>query len=123
MSRMCLMEKLFIGLGFVLIHDGQRNPGQFNLPPEEVKFFTRKYRLSLDGEFVNTWAVFRYDERSNFADFEITSREPMTRGKQRIILTTEGETQNGAQDRMSTMSGNTPRLAELRQTPTQKSQR
>lgn len=80
----CLLERTFIRLGFVLIHDGQRNPGQFNLPPEEIRCFTRKYRLKIDNEFVNTWAVFMYDERSQFADFEIMSREPDLWGKQKI---------------------------------------
>ena len=91
-GRICLLEKTLIKAGFVLIHDGQRNPGQFKLPPEEVKCFVRKYRWKVDGVFVNTWAVFKYDERSQFADFEIMSREPNIWGKQKVILATEGET-------------------------------
>ena len=27
-----------------LVHDGQKNPLQFEFPPEDVKCFTRKYR-------------------------------------------------------------------------------
>ena len=90
-EQICLLENTLKRLGFVLTHDGQRNPGQFKLPPEEVRCFIRKYRLKLDNRFVNTWAVFKYDERSQFADFEIMSREPETWGKQKVILETENE--------------------------------
>jgi len=57
-----LVEKL----GFRLVHDGQNNPGQFTLPPAEVKFFTRRYQWYLTGDkaFVNTFIVFKCDRRS-----------------------------------------------------------
>jgi len=99
-GQACLLEKTLKRLGFVLTHDGQRNPGQFKLPPEEIRCFVRKYRLKLDGEFVNTWAVFKYDDRSEFADFEITSREPKMWGRQKVIMATEGEIGNDSKDRM-----------------------
>ncbi len=88
-KRMCLLEKFFKSNGFVLVHDGQNNPGQFKLPPEEVKCYTRKYRLVLDGKPVNTWVVFRYDERAEFADFEIYSREPHLKGREKMLLNIE----------------------------------
>jgi len=101
-GQMCLLEKTFRKLGFVLTHDGQRNPGQFKLPPEEVRCFIRKYRLKIDGQWVHTWVVFKYDERSQFADFEITSREPDAWGKQKILLETEQ-----VDDSVSTVQNNT----------------
>ena len=85
-GKMCLLEKVIMKSGFVLVHDGQRNPGQFILPPEEIKCFTRKYRLKSDGEFLNTWIVFKYDQRSQMADFEIYSREPETAGREKMVL-------------------------------------
>ena len=113
-GQVCLLEKTLKRLGFVLTHDGQRNPGQFKLPPEEVRCFTRKYRLKLDGEFVNTWAVFKYDERSEFADFEIMSRAPNNWGKQKVILATEGERDDEDGDRVPAMQEDTQELAKLR---------
>jgi len=85
-GRVCLLERTLKRLGFVLMHDGEKAPvqrAQFRIKPA---CFVRKYRLKIDGVFVNTWAVFKYDERSEFADFEIMSREPKQWGKQKIIL-------------------------------------
>jgi len=84
--KMCLLERFFRNNGFRLVHDGQHNPGQFQLAPEDVKCFTRKYRLQMDKEWLNTWVVFRYDERSQVADFEIYSKEPNHRGREKMIL-------------------------------------
>jgi len=94
-QKMCLLERFFRDNGFKLIHDGQRNPVQFQLPPEEVRFFTRKYRLSIDGHFVNTWVVFKYDERSQFADFEMYSKEPELRGREKMIFGMEEKKEVG----------------------------
>ena len=113
-SRTCLLERILIKTGFVLIHDGQRNPGQFKLPPNEIKCFTRKYRLKLDGEFVNTWITFKYDDRSPFADPEVYIHDPGSHSKQKMILATEEETSNGNEDRMSTMQEDAEGLANLR---------
>lgn len=85
-NKMCLLERLVRFYGGVLVHDGQRSPGQFQLPPEEVAFFTRKYRLTMDGEFINTWITFKYDNRSQFADFEIHSKEPELKGRGKMVL-------------------------------------
>lgn len=85
-GRVCLLERTLKRLGFVLMHDGEKAPvqrAQFRIKPA---CFVRKYRLKVDGGFVNTWAVFKYDERSEFADFEIMCREPDIWGKQKIIL-------------------------------------
>lgn len=84
--RMCLLERFFKEHGFVLVHDGRRNPCQYKLPPSEVSCYTMKYQLKMDGEFVNTWVVFKYDNRSRFADFEIYSKEPKTAGREKMIL-------------------------------------
>lgn len=45
-----------------LVHDGQRNPGQIKLAPEDVRKFTRRYR---HGGFGIT---FVYDLREPLAD-------------------------------------------------------
>ena len=74
--RMCRVEQLFITLGFRLIHDGERNPDRFEFQPEDIKFFTRKYRLFMDGKPQGTWATFKYDERSKYVDFEVYIRDP-----------------------------------------------
>jgi len=96
-GRVCLLERTLKRLGFVLMHDGEKAPvqrAQFKIKPA---CFVRKYRLKVDEGFVNTWAVFKYDERSQFADFEITSREPQRWGKQKIILE-QGREGNGTKE-------------------------
>lgn len=85
-NNMCRLEKLLISVGFELVHDGQRNPGQFELPPEEIVCYTRKYRLRMDGIPVNTWAKFTYDGRSQVADFELYSRDPDLKGREKMLL-------------------------------------
>lgn len=60
----CPLEEFFRDIiGFKLVHDGQRNPGQFKFPPEEVRCFTRRYRK---GE---TGILFQYDLRREFKTF------------------------------------------------------
>lgn len=91
--RMCRLERLFPKLGFVLLHDGSKSPKDFILPPEEVAFFTRKYRLKIDGKFVNTWATFRYDGRKgSYAEFELYSKDPDTRGREKLLMSEEPAT-------------------------------
>jgi hypothetical protein len=73
-------EKLVqrFGLGrFVLVHDGQRNPGQFELPPEDVRFYTKIYRWEIDGKFINTWVKFKYDLRDNEVGMDLTFHDPL----------------------------------------------
>ena len=61
------------GLGeFRLVHDGQRNPGQFEFPPGDVKFYTKIYQLYLDGKPTDIKVKFKYDLRgSNYAGAEL----------------------------------------------------
>ena len=75
---MCFWErKLFHkSREWELVHDGQQNPGQFQFPPEEVRFYTRTYRWILDGTPVNTWVKFIYDLREGEATVEATFHEP-----------------------------------------------
>ena len=93
----CRTEELFISLGAVLIHDGLRNPGQFEFPPDKVGFFTRYYRCRMDWRFINTWAKFIYDKRSGHVDFELTFKDPRTGRKEiekrRMSLSHNSETQ------------------------------
>ena len=84
---MCLWERLCINMGLVLIKDGQHNPGQFELPPEDVRFYTMIYRGTMDGKFINTWVKFIYDEREGEVDVEITCRDPKLKGREKMVLT------------------------------------
>jgi len=60
----CPLEEFFRDiLGFKLVHDGQRNPGQFKFPPDEVRCFTRRYKKD------NTGVLFQYDLRREFKAF------------------------------------------------------
>lgn len=72
----CLWERFVQQLGLVLVHDGQRNPGQFEFPPEEVRFYTKTYQVHLDGQPVKTWVKFRYDLREGEVGVDLTWREP-----------------------------------------------
>ena len=84
---MCDWEKLLKQTGvFVLVHDGQNNPGQFVLPPEEVRFYTRTYRMILGGQPVNTWVKFRYDLREEEVALDVTYREPKVHKSETMIL-------------------------------------
>lgn len=90
-SPMCRLEKIIRRLGgFKLIHDGQNNPGQFKLNPGQVSCFHRKYRLELDGVFVNTWIVFKYDKRKRWAGTEIFSKEPELLGREKMAMDIPG---------------------------------
>jgi len=91
-NKMCRLERLFITMGFKLVHDGQRNPGRFKLPPEEIKFFTRKYQLYMDDKPQSTWAVFKYDERSKFVDFDLHFSEQGDKGARQQFRLNEEST-------------------------------
>lgn len=58
-TGMCMWEKMAIASGLELIHDGKRNPGQFDLSSQDVTFYTRRYKLKNE-PFV---LVFKYDKR------------------------------------------------------------
>ena len=78
-SWICCWEKLVKkwGLGeFRLVHDGQRNPGQFEFPPEEVRFYTKVYRWFVDGQPVDTWVKFKYDLREGEVGVDVTFHDP-----------------------------------------------
>ena len=75
-SWVCCWEKLCITLGFRLLHDGQNNPGQFVLPPEEVRFYTRFYQGMMDGKPISTFVKFIYDEREGEVSADISMRDP-----------------------------------------------
>lgn len=75
-SWMCLWEKLCIRMGMKLIHNGKDNPGQFRLPSNEVRFYTRTYQGYMDGELINTYVKFIYDERDGEVSVEISSKGP-----------------------------------------------
>jgi len=92
----CRTEQLFINMGAELIHDGLKNPGQFEFPPDKVGFFTRYYRCKMDGKFINTWAKFIYDKRTGYVDFELTWKDPRQKKvieKRRLTLADNGEHQ------------------------------
>lgn len=68
-------EKGIVGSGwFVLLHDGSLSTlpgGQTSAP----SFYTKLYRMKLDGKFVNTRIRFVYNHRDNWADFEISTQD------------------------------------------------
>jgi hypothetical protein len=55
---------------FVLVKDGSKEPIDINWL-DTPSFYTKLYRMKLDGEFVNTWVRFVYNTRDNWADFEM----------------------------------------------------
>lgn len=58
---------------FVVVKDGSKEPTDVNWLTTP-SFYTKLYRMKLDGEFVNTWLRFVYNYRDNWADFEMTYR-------------------------------------------------
>lgn len=93
----CLWERLIRKMGdFVLVHDGTRNPGQFEFPPDEVRFYTRVYQWVIDGEPVNTFVKFKYDLREGEVDVDLTWREPKKKvQREGMVLTNAKEKMNG----------------------------
>ncbi len=59
---------------FVLTKDGSTQPTDVSWL-DTPSFYTKVYRMKLDGEYVNTWVRFIYNERDNWADFEMTYRD------------------------------------------------
>lgn len=88
----CFVERVFISLGFILVHDGQHQPNKTALFPGQEqfpsKFFTRKYRLKMVGKFTNCSVIFKYDSRNGECiDFDIIGKEPNGwRGQQDMTL-------------------------------------
>ena len=74
---MCELERYFFNhADWKLVHDGQRNPGQFEFPPKDVRCFTRRYRTNgIDKMLGIHGIIFRYDLRGVVADvkFEFSS--------------------------------------------------
>lgn len=60
-----------------LVHDGQQNPLQFEFPPEEVKYFTRKYKWIRGSGWLGLLrgVTFRYDLRLMTRDSDIIKIE------------------------------------------------
>lgn len=52
---------------FVLLHDGTQRKESDQI--QNPTFFTRTYRMNIDGQMVNTWVKFIYDYRDGWADF------------------------------------------------------
>lgn len=77
----CGWEQLCIDFGFTLLHNGQNNPGQFELPPEEVRFYTMLYQGVLDGAPISTYVKFIYDLREGEVDMQMSWRDPRTKKK------------------------------------------
>ena len=85
------------GLGeFRLIHDGQRNPGQFEFPPDQVKFYTKTYQWFLDGKPVKTFVKFKYDLREGEATMIVTFHNPREKTeREEMVLRNAKEVLNG----------------------------
>jgi hypothetical protein len=70
-----LIESSFANAGILsLVHSGKEgdNPDQMDTP----SFYTRVYRMKLDGDFIDTWVRFKYNLRDGWADFYVSFREP-----------------------------------------------
>lgn len=68
---MCVLEEyVWRHPDWELVHDGQRNPGQFEFPPDDVRKFTRRYRCIGDTALMGIiWGItFLYDLRYEIAD-------------------------------------------------------
>lgn len=95
------IERFVINTGwFKTIHDGSQPTGNVPGDTESPQFYTRRYRMELDGEPVNTFVKFVYNYRDNWADFYvstnfvpdgITSREASCRRMLRTMVGTSEE--------------------------------
>ncbi len=75
----CLFERALLNMGFVVVHDGSKEPTDVNwLKSGEPTFYTKVLRARVDREFINTWVRFTYDLRTGFADFTISYRDLAT---------------------------------------------
>ena len=84
---MCGLEILLRIIGFRLTHDGQRNPGQFQLPPDDVTYYTRTYRGWLDGKPINAEVKFIYDRRNAFIGVDLNMPKHK---REKMVMTDEG---------------------------------
>lgn len=94
----CLWERLIKeSPEFVLIKDGQQNPGQFKFPPEEVRFYTRIYQMVLERGPVRTWVKFVYDLREGEVSVDLTWHDPRRRKKveESMTMAVPKEVMNG----------------------------
>lgn len=66
----CPFEQLLREAGYVQIYDGQtavqKATEQFNLRPDERRFFVRHYRQVKNNHFVDKWAKLVYDMRTGW---------------------------------------------------------
>ena len=72
-SLVKFFEKACVGSGwFEMVKDG-RNPHSGGMEQaSDPSFYVRKYRMKLDGEYVNTWIKFVYNHRDGWADFSMS---------------------------------------------------
>ncbi len=65
----CLLEKVFLSIGFRVVHDGE----QAHDFPDAGKpsFYTRTLRWYVDNKPVDTWIRFIYNLRTRDADLQI----------------------------------------------------
>ena len=82
MDKICFWERVCISAGFQLEHDGRNSPGELQqkLGVTETNLYTKKYRMFLDGQAVNTWVTFIYDERELW-DVRVTYKEGRDKGE------------------------------------------
>lgn len=64
----CMVEEMLKASGlFVLVKAGGENPDEAQTG-EHSRAYTRVYQLKLDGELLNTYVKFVYDEREGTAE-------------------------------------------------------
>lgn len=66
----CPFEQLLREAGYIQTYDGQtavqKAGDQFNLLPEERRFFIRRYQQVRNNKFTNKWAVLKFDLRTGW---------------------------------------------------------
>jgi hypothetical protein len=82
----CLMEQFVRGMGWVLVHDGQNSPGQVQVQPEDIRYYTKKYQKCVKGQLYHTWMIFKYDLRNKSVSFEFHSQEMRHKGREKMQI-------------------------------------
>ena len=74
------LEQAMVNTGwFKMVRDGSKPETALWKSAPEPTFYVKVYRMKLDGAFTNTWVKFVYNVRDNWADFEVTYKDPVNR--------------------------------------------
>jgi len=88
----CPFEEVLRAAGYVQVYDGQaaiqKRNEQFNIPPEERRFFVRHYQKVENNRFVEKFAKLVYDFRSGWCtECDIYKKAPngMRQARQTMV--------------------------------------